>query len=74
MTNTDKDGKPHGKQIAYYANGNIWFIANYHHGKQYGYIASFKSDKTIMYKRYYNMNKWMYLENHYNPKQIEINI
>ena len=74
ITNTDENGRYHGEQKDYYANGNIGFIANYHHDKRHGYEAWFYSDKTIMYKEYWNMGNRIYVEGHLWSKQIEITI
>ena len=73
ISNYDKQGNRHGKQIYHYSNGNIRWIMNYHHGKHHGYQDSFNPDKSINYKRYWNMGEWVYNENHYY-KQIEIKI
>ena len=74
IRNLDKNGTAHGKQIWYYANDNINWISNYHHGKVHGYRAWFKSDKSINIKTYWNMDKSVYSENHLGSKQIEIRI
>ncbi len=74
IRNYDKQGKNHGKQISYHTNGNTQWIYNYHHGKRNGYIALFKSDKSIYFKQYWNMGKWIYNEDHWDNKQIQIKI
>ncbi len=74
IENKDKQGNRHGKQIWYYINGNIQFIANHHHGKLNGYQAWFKSDNSIRYKQYLDMNKWVYDEDHWFNNQIKIKI
>ena len=73
IRNFDEQGKLHGQQITHHTNGNIWFITNYHHGKRHGYRVWFYKDKSIEYKQYCNMGKWIYDEDHLN-KQIQIKI
>ena len=73
IRNYDENGNWHGKQIDYYPNGNILAITNYHHSKYLGYQGWFKSDKTIAYKEYCNMNNKIYEEDHLN-NQIQIRI
>ena len=74
IRNFDENGKIHGLQIDYYPNGNILAITNYHHGKPNGYQGWFKSDKSISYKEYYDMDKLIYVEGHRWSEQIEITI
>ena len=73
IRNKDKQGKRHGKKISYHPNGNIRWISNFHHGKRHGYLAWFYKDKSIQFKQYCNMGKWIYDEYHYD-NQIQINI
>ena len=74
IINKDDNGNWHGKQIYHYSNGNIRWIGNYHHDKANGYRAWFKSDKTIRFKQCWNMNKWIYSEDHWANNKIEIKI
>ncbi len=73
IINLDKDGKLHGKQIAHYSNGDIRWIANYHHGKPHGYRAYFNKDNSNFNKTYWNMDKLIYSEDHWR-KEIQIKI
>ncbi len=73
IRNKDKNGEYHGEQIDYHSNGNIQWIRNYHHGKPNGYRTFFNQDKTISFKQYWNMNKWIYKESHWT-NQIQIKI
>ena len=74
IENIDKQGNRHGLQIECWTNGNIWLIENLYHGLWDGYDATFNRDKSIRYKTYWNMNKWLYDENHWFNNQIEIKI
>ena len=74
IRNYDKNGKWHGLQITYYHNGNICEIVNYHHGNKHGYRAWFYKNKSIYFKQYRDMGKWIYNEDHWDNKQIQIKI
>ena len=56
-------GLLHGEQISYYSNGNVKWN-NYHHAKSNGYQARFNPDSSILFKRYWDMNKYIYEEDH----------
>lgn len=63
-----KNGKPHGKWLSFYPNGNLRSIENWKDGKLVGKFVLYESDGTKVFETTYlngkdNGNYYMYHEN-----------